>query len=132
MTNNQDNLATLLIMQKALQERAYGFKFEDMTVKERVDFIKEMSIHTNQEVNEMLYELPFFKPWKDYSNMNVEEQQTAIDSAKKEYVDVLHFFLNMGIALGFTADELTKAYVTKNEENYLRQQEGYTHDKQYR
>lgn len=127
-----DSLTMMLLMQKTLQERAYGFKFDDMSVKERVDFIKEMSIHSNQEMNEMLYELPFFKPWKDYSNMTVEEQEAAITAAKKEYIDKLHFDLNILIGLGMSAEEVFEEYSAKNRENYLRQEEGYTHDKSYR
>lgn len=127
-----DKLAMMMLMQKTLQEKAYGYKFDDMTVKARVDFIKEMSIHATQEIHEMLYELPHFKPWKDYSAMTAEEEDAALVKAQEEFIDFIHFFLNMGIALKMTPDMIADMYNAKNQENYQRQVEGYTHDKSYR
>lgn len=127
-----DKLEQIFEMQKTLQESAYGYKFEEMQTEEQTAFIKEMSIHTIQEINELLYELPFFKPWKDYYGMSLDDILNANAKAKKEYVDVLHFFVNIGLALGFTAEELAEEYINKNKENYQRQAEGYTHDKSYR
>jgi dimeric dUTPase (all-alpha-NTP-PPase superfamily) len=42
-----------------------------------------------------------------------------------EYADMLHFFVNIGLALGITGDDLEKLYVTKNKENFDRQNRGY-------
>lgn len=131
LTKN-DNLALMLLMQKTLQENAYGYKFADMTIEKRVEFIKEMSIHATQEIHEMLYELPHFKPWKDYSGMTDDEKNQAFEKAKGEFVDFMHFTLNMALALGLTSDDILEGYSAKNQENYQRQTEGYTHDKSYR
>lgn len=106
--------------------------FLNKTLEERVAFIKEHSIHLNQEINEMLYELPFFKPWKDYSNMSEEAKLIAMQKARMECVDAWHFFMNIMIALGFTADEFFYMYTKKNEENHRRQDDGYTADKSYK
>lgn len=132
MITEKDNLGIMIHMQRTLQERAYGYNFSEMDIKERVAFIKEMSIHATQEMHEMMYELPFFKPWKDYSNMSEDEINTAMDKAREEYVDFVHFFLNIGIALQLTSDDILKGYSSKNYENYRRQTEGYTHDVSYR
>lgn len=126
-----NKLETMMLMQKTLQE-FLGYDFEYMTPKERTAFIKEMSIHVNQELNEMLYELPFFKPWKDYSNMTDEQIEEGFMMARKELIDFVHFFLNIAIALKMSPEDVFNEYHSKNAENYKRQVEGYTHDKKFR
>lgn len=126
-----DRLNTMLGMQKSFQKRL-GTDFNSMGFEDATAFIKEHSIHLNQEVNEMLYELPFFKPWKDYSAMTVDEQQKAFEKAKMECIDAWHFFMNIMLALGFTADTFYDMYMAKNKENHRRQDDGYTADKSYR
>lgn len=125
------NLEAMLAMQRNFQMRLDP-KFLDMSVKERVAFIKEHSIHLNQEINEMLYELPYFKPWKDYSGLSPEAESVALAKARMECIDAWHFFMNIMLALGFTADEFTYMYMQKNKENHRRQDDGYTADKSYR
>lgn len=106
--------------------------FNNMSAKERVAFIKEHSIHLNQEVNEMLYELPYFKPWKSYDGMSEEEVEAAFEKARMECVDAWHFFMNIMIALGFDAQVFYSMYMAKNKENHRRQDDGYTAEKSYR
>lgn len=132
MNNSTDMLRKMMEMQRTLQEVAYGYDFSNLSPQERSAYIKEMSIHVNQEMNELLYELPFFKPWKDYGNMTEPEIEEAFDKAKKEFIDFIHFSLNVAIGLDINADEIFTSYYNKNIENYRRQEEGYTHDKKYR
>ena len=40
-------------------------------------------------------------------------------------IDMLHFFLNIALALGIDHDTLVSLYVTKNKENFARQDRGY-------
>lgn len=124
-------LESMLSMQREFQMRLDP-KFLDMTIKERVAFIKEHSIHLNQEVNEMLYELPYFKPWKDYSGLSTEAEAMAMAKARMECIDAWHFFMNIMIALGFSADEFVEMYMAKHKENNRRQDDGYTADVSYR
>lgn len=124
-------LQEMLDLQDQLQKRL-GYNIAGMSYEERVAFIKEFCIHAIQEMNEMLYELPFFKPWKDYSNMTEDEIRKAFSKSRKEFIDFWHFVLNLALALGFTADLLYMEYINKNQENHRRQDEGYTHDKIYR
>lgn len=128
---DMSNLDAMLSMQRKFQMRLDP-DFLDMSVKERVAFIKEHSIHLNQEINEMLYELPYFKPWKDYSSIGPEREAFMLAKARMECVDAWHFFMNIMLALGFTADEFVYMYMKKNEENHRRQDDGYTADKSYR
>jgi len=106
--------------------------FYQYTFEERTAFIKEHSLHLNQEINEMLYELPYFKPWKDYAGMDTEAKQVAFAAARKEMIDAWHFFMNIMLALGFSAEEFIAMYFEKNKINYQRQKDGYTFDKSYR
>lgn len=126
-----DKLQEMLMLQNALQQRL-GYNFSDMPNEKRVELIKEFSIHVNQEMNEMLYELPFFKPWKDYSGMTLEEIEAAFDKARKEFIDLWHFILNIALLLNMFSDDIYREYVDKNTENHRRQDEGYTHNKIYR
>lgn len=126
-----EKLEHMLDMQQTFQERL-GANFDQMTVKERVAFIKEHSIHLNQEINEMLYELPYFKPWKDYSGLTEADELLAINKARMECIDAWHFFMNIMLALGFSPEGFYEMYLAKNKENQRRQDDGYTAEKSYR
>ena len=126
-----EKLEHMLDMQQTFQERL-GADFNNMSIKERVAFIKEHSIHLNQEINEMLYELPYFKPWKDYSSLTETDELLAIDKARMECIDAWHFFMNIMLALGFSPEGFYEMYLAKNKENHRRQDDGYTADKSYR
>lgn len=128
---SMNKLEEMLAMQFGFQRRLDP-NFPRMTNKERVAFIKEHSIHLNQEINEMLYELPFFKPWKDYSGMTDAEIDMAFEKARMECVDAWHFFMNIMLALDFDAAMFYKMYMAKNKENHRRQDVGYTADVSYR
>lgn len=124
-------LTKMMDMQNDFQE-SLGQDINGMSTEERTAFIKEHSIHATQEMHEMLYELPFFKPWKDYSEMDTVEIAEAYNNARKEFIDMWHFMLNIALALGFTSDDIYDEYVDKNNQNYERQKAGYTHDVSYR
>lgn len=125
------DLTDMFCMQYELQARL-GYDFDKMSDEEKVAFIKEMSIHLIQEINEALYELPYFKPWKDYSKMTKVEKQAAFYKYAKEMVDAWHFFMNMLIAADISPYDFVQKYKYKNKENHVRQDRGYTHDVSYR
>ncbi len=124
-------LEEMLRKQKELQERL-GYDFSSMTQEEIIAYIKEFSIHLTQELHEMLYALPYFKPWKDYKAMTTEEYENSINNARKEFIDMFHFMLNVALALDMSGKDIYNMYMAKNKENHKRQDEGYTHDKSYR
>ncbi len=124
-------LEGMLMLQQGFQERL-GADFSNMTTRDRVAFIKEHSIHLNQEINEMLYELPYFKPWKDYSGLTINQEKRAMLQAKMECIDAWHFFMNIILALGFSPEEFYEMYMRKNKENHRRQDAGYTADVSYK
>ncbi len=124
-------LDKMLQKQKELQERL-GYDFDSMTQEEITAYIKEFSIHLTQELHEMLHVMPYFKPWMEYSTMTVEEYETGMEEARKEFIDMFHFMLNIALALDMSDKDIYDMYMEKNKENHKRQDEGYTYDKSYR
>lgn len=111
-------------LQEKLQNRL-GYDMVNMTMPERTAFIKEFTQHADQELHEMLRELPFFKPWKDYSKMSEEDQIKQLILARKEFIDFIHFALNIGLALGLNESSTYDMYCEKNGINHERQDNGY-------
>lgn len=65
------------------------------------------------ELAELLAEVNF-KWWKNKKEVNS-------DNVKEEIVDILHFFTGLCLKIGMNAEELTRIYIKKNEENFNRQ-----------
>jgi dimeric dUTPase (all-alpha-NTP-PPase superfamily) len=124
-------LATIMNKQRELQERL-GYDFGKMTDAERAEFMRNHRGYLEDEVAEALYEMPGYKTWKDYSCMSDEAKEIAWAKVRMELIDALHFFTNLLLGAGFTADEVFKMYMMKNAENHRRQDEGYTADVSYR
>ena len=121
-----NELEYMFKLQKAFQDRV-DQRYKSTDLKERAAFLRDHFVFCNQEMQEMLYELPYFKPWKDYSKMTDEEIKEAYDKAKEEIIDAWHFFINIMLGLGMTAEELFTRYLDKHKENIRRQNEGYDH-----
>jgi len=73
------------------------------------------------EFGELMNKLPY-KPWKKYpSRMSTDETLEM----QFEMIDMLHFFVNMMMGAGITAERAYNLYVSKNRENVRRQKNGY-------
>jgi dimeric dUTPase (all-alpha-NTP-PPase superfamily) len=122
---SNDWLEQIFEMQWSLQKRVNSNP-DDMTFQERTQFIMQNWNFLSCEYAEMLERLPF-KTWKNYSP---EQKEGFIDEEHKlevwyEWCDMLHFFINMGLALGINGPDAFKLYYTKNRENFARQDRGY-------
>lgn len=126
-----DKLEQIMKKQAELQERL-GTNFSRMDLEERADFMRNHRGFLADELAEVVYELPFYKPWKDYSHMSEEATAIAMQKVRMELIDCLHFFVNLLLCAGMTADEVYEMYMAKNKENHRRQDDGYTADKSYR
>lgn len=126
-----DKLEQIMKMQGELQKRL-GADFSNMTLEERAEFMRNHRGYLADEVAEALYEMPNYKLWKDYSNMSEEQVAIAWQKVRMELIDSLHFFVNLLLCAGMTADEVYEMYMMKNRENHRRQDEGYTADVSYR
>jgi len=122
----QDPLAHMMSMQAGFQDRVDP-RYKNGNLKQRAAFLRDHFVFCDQELQEMLYEIPFFKHWKDYSKMTDEELVAAYDKAKDELIDAWHFFMNLSIGLGMDANEFYQRYLNKHKENIRRQDEGYDH-----
>lgn len=116
-----DNLEMLFKYQENLQKEL-GYNLDEMTIEERVAYIKEYVLHMEHEAHEMLQELPYFKAWKKYPTEPIQQAQ-LLEVARKEWADVVHFFLNVSLALGFTPEQLVYTFIDKNMLNRNRQQD---------
>ncbi len=122
-----DVLEKMMLLQQEFQEKL-GYDFTRMTSETQyaTAYVKDMSLYLMAELQEMLYELPYFKSWKDYSGMSQEQREAQILKAKEEWIDALHFFLNIGLALGLDYRDVFTLYKIKNSENIARQENGYS------
>ena len=117
-------------MQKQLQlhlaEKGRAVNYDTATHKERVDDISAQWRNLTLEFAELLERLPF-KEWKTYPEdvLNGFKDDEDMLETYYEYIDMFHFFMNIGLALGIDGDTFEKLYVTKNKENFDRQARGY-------
>lgn len=57
-----------------------------------------------------------WKPWKNPKSLDANREERLMETA-----DILHFLVQLALDQGFSAEELYRAYVAKNEENRERQ-----------
>jgi dimeric dUTPase (all-alpha-NTP-PPase superfamily) len=113
-----DRLQEMLDAQRSLQELINGYTLESQTDEQRIANIKENVLALSAELfGEVLGEIGW-KSWATSRHINREP-------LKKELVDVLHFFMNLVLYAGMTADELYEGYRKKRAVNERRQRDGY-------
>jgi dimeric dUTPase (all-alpha-NTP-PPase superfamily) len=118
-------LQFLLDSQKKFQKRL-GYDLDSMNLQERAKYIKEQILWSTDELHEMLHELPFAKDWSTkYYKMTPEQIQHQLGLSKEEFIDFLHFAVNIALALDLTEEEIIRLYKEKNKINYERQENGY-------
>jgi len=123
----KDALKDIFEKQALFQERLGNMsQFRIANMREKSDFVKFELVNMNLEFAELLNRLPH-KHHKEYppralENWSSEKQRTE---SLFEYVDALHFFLNIALILGFSAEEIYYYFISKNEENHGRQDRGY-------
>ena len=102
-------------VQKSSQvERGFNFP---MTGETRAAYIKTQTLHCIDELCEMLHEVKGYKEWKRYNYTDEATNIIADAKATEELVDAFHFFMNIALALGMSADELLATYAAKQQIN---------------
>lgn len=70
-----------------------------------------------------------WKWWKSAHHNNTYTLDNMADNdlieLKMEFVDLLHFVINIGLLLGMNGSEVMNMYLAKNRENIERQKRGY-------
>lgn len=125
-TVGPDRLIAMIEMQRRLQEQL-GHKFETMTLRERIVYIRDMVLALSNELQAEVMQECAWKPWlTDDSKLFINER--AIFG---ELIDVWHFLMNLMLVVRPTltpeqlAHEMYRGYVHKREVNVNRQRIGY-------
>lgn len=118
-----DRLTEIIQRQRDLQTR-YGYAYDKMDVRTRVQTITEMYVAATQELGEALNEVSW-KPWTS------GEHHINAHRMASEIVDTFQFMLNMLFAAypHISAEELAKLlnekHAAKVQINDARQRDGY-------
>jgi dimeric dUTPase (all-alpha-NTP-PPase superfamily) len=124
------SIGRMFAMQASLQAhlaaKGRAVDYPNADFKTRVNDISVQWRNMNMEMTELLERLPW-KEWKTYSEADLKDfaSEEARLETLYEYIDVFHFFMNIGLALGIDGETFEKLYVSKNKENFDRQARGY-------
>jgi len=120
------HLADIMENQKKMQEQTYGFNFDDMTIREIMDFWHCNTHAVVDEIHEMTDALGGIKDgsgnavWKYWKKAEGDKKELYM-----EWVDILHFFINYAASIGLDAKTAYNYYFAKAEENVNRQKNNY-------
>jgi len=133
------HLADIMENQKKMQEQTYGFNFENMSIREVMDFWHVNTHALIDEVHEMTDALggikdgsgnAVWKYWKkDFTKYETMKVSDLSEGDKKElymeFVDIIHFMFNYASSIGLDAPTVFNYYFSKAEQNKKRQKDGY-------
>lgn len=141
--DNKSSLADLYNLQAKTQEMYFNNQgrkgFSKFTIGDIVDFLMVTNHAIIDELHEMMDAVgginngvgnAAWKPWKS-ANKNVREltlhdlSADDLQELKMEWIDVMHFVFNAGLAIGVTPKEFYNYYLSKNDENWERVRRGY-------
>lgn len=139
MENGQDALSFIFNLQKSIQEDVYGHNFDEIRssigrLKSFIDWNEEAIRDEDREFQNALTGIHTYpscwKPWKSKHKEAMARKFSELteDEIKElhfEWIDKLHFMLNIAIAIGLTPESITNYYAAKNKENEDRQSRGY-------
>lgn len=107
-----NTLQMVLDKQRGFQTK-FGYKGEETDIKIVSSLIHSHSTFVVEEIYEMLRELPYHKPWKDYSEWDAEKIIKQFELGREEWMDVFIFVMNIGLFLGFDEALIKKMYLEK-------------------
>ncbi len=129
--NKGNYLETIINEQKGFQENYFGIKFNTNDMRKRTDYIDGQIKNLVVELLELLDALPY-KEWKDYTKKDTRwvmfrDEYKAEEwlEIQYEWVDALHFLVNVGLMLEIDAEKAFGLYITKVQENKDRQKRRY-------
>jgi hypothetical protein len=138
-SSSKDTLGDILNLQADTQKNVYGYNFDEMNLRELMEFWHMNNHAMIDEIHEATDALggikdgsgnAIWKRWKkayqSYSEKRFKDLSESDQlECKFEIVDILHFFMNMAVSIGMTPQEMYNMYMSKNEENRNRQSKGY-------
>ncbi len=139
----QSSLADLYDLQATTQNMYFSTQgkkpFSEYNIGDVVDFLMINNHAIIDELHEMMDAVggiddgkgnAAWKPWKS-ANPEVRKMKLSdlsegdLKELKMEFIDVMHFVFNAGLAIGVTPSELYNYYLSKNEENWNRAKNNY-------
>jgi hypothetical protein len=138
-TNGEDALSFIFNMQKSIQENVYNYDFSKIresikSLKSFIDWNEEAIRDEDREFQAALTGIHTYpncwKPWKGKHHEAMARPFSELTSEELlelqyEWIDKLHFMLNIAIAIDLTPEKITNYYAAKNRENIDRQNRGY-------
>ncbi len=112
-----DRLETMLATQRAFQLRLNGYDVDDQSDPSRIENFKISLLALEDELHEALNEMG----WKEWAKSRHFNEQRV----REELIDAWHFFMNLMLHAGMTADMLFDMYRAKHAVNVKRQDDGY-------
>lgn len=116
-----DKLEKIIQLQNELSAKVSASRdeFVAMSDEDKTKWVNNYLMAISNEMEELRRCFPF-KWWKKHQTINLEE-------ARKEWIDVFHFIINLGLVLGFKLDgsDIYEEYCSKNKVNHDRQSQGY-------
>lgn len=137
--SNPDTLGDILNLQAETQKNVYGYDFENMSLRDIMNFWHMNNHAMIDEIHEATDALggikdgsgnAIWKRWKKNYSLYADKKFSDLSEndqleCKFEIVDMLHFFMNYAVSIGMTSQEMYNLYMSKNEHNRERQQKGY-------
>lgn len=139
---DHSSLGDLYNLQAKTQEMYFASQgkkqFSEFTIGDTVDFLMITNHAIIDELHEMMDAIggiadgvgnAAWKPWKS-ANSEIRNRKLSdltdgdLKELKMEFIDVMHFAFNAGLAIGVTPKEFYNYYLSKNEENWNRAKSG--------
>ena len=138
-SQSTDTLGDILNLQSETQRTIYGYNFEEMSLRELMEFWHMNNHALIDEIHEATDALggiqdgdgnAIWKRWKKAYPSFSDKKFSDLSSSdqlecKFEIIDMLHFFMNYAASIGMTPQEMYNMYMSKNQENRRRQQNNY-------
>ena len=138
-SQSTDTLGDILNLQSETQRTVYGYNFEEMNLRELMEFWHMNNHALIDEIHEATDALggiqdgdgnAIWKKWKKAYASFSDKKFSDLSSSdqlecKFEIIDMLHFFMNYAASIGMTPQEMYNMYMSKNQENRKRQQNNY-------
>jgi hypothetical protein len=138
-SQSTDTLGDILNLQSETQRTIYGYNFEEMNLRELMEFWHLNNHALIDEIHEATDALggirdgdgnAIWKKWKkayvSFSDKKFSDLSSSDQlECKFEIIDMLHFFMNYAASIGMTPQEMYNMYMSKNQENRKRQQNNY-------
>ena len=138
-SQSTDTLGDILNLQSETQRTVYDYNFEEMSLRELMEFWHLNNHSLIDEIHEATDALggiqdgdgnAIWKKWKKAYASFSDKKFSDLSSSdqlecKFEIIDMLHFFMNYAASIGMTPQEMYNMYMSKNQENRRRQQNNY-------